>query len=409
MENKFSSDQKHILISCIAVYTAAYICRLNLSAALTGIMEAEGISVSAAGMLQTAFAMIYATGQFVNGSIVDRVNPMRHMLIGLAGAAACNLLMGLSASYPMMLAAWAGNAVFQSMMWTPIMRLVTLHFTQQRKRELANEMLALTLIAGHFLAWAISGFLSGMFSWRFSFVIPAAIALAVSIAVRAYMRGVEAAGRAQAAHARRQRGQTQKAIPMLAQSGFLLVLAACVLYGFIRDGVITWTPTILAAIGRESAMSATTFTLILPVINAGGVLLGFELRRRGAKARYVVVAMMAVSLCCCTVLMPVGGMLMTAVLLGGICAAMYGANTMLTALIPQEYDRVGKTGLTAGLVDSFIYMGSALAGVLAGGVYENMGTIALYIVWGGASIVSMLIMARSGKMGEAYWKRQEKA
>ena len=75
--------------------------------------------------------------------------------------------------------------------------------------------------------------------------------------------------------------------------------------------------------------------------------LGFCLRRRGARPHGVVALMMLAAIAASAALLGSGGMLLTAVLLGTICAAMYGANTMLTGLIPMEYDRIGKTGMTA--------------------------------------------------------------
>ena len=97
------------------------------------------------------------------------------------------------------------------------------------------------------------------------------------------------------------------------------------------------------------------------------------------------------------------GMLLTAVLLGLICAGMYGANTMLTGLIPLEYDRVGRTSLTAGMVDSFIYVGSALSGALAGGVYELLGANMLFGAWIIAGSISAALMILSSRMSKAYW------
>lgn len=401
MKVSFSAQQRRVLTMCVVMYTAAYVCRLNLSAALSSVMQDLHLNMAQGGMLQTLFAAIYAAGQFVNGSIVDRVNPAKYMLLGLAGSAACNFAMGFCASYPALLAVWSINAAFQSMLWTPVMRLLALYFHQERLRERANEIIALMLIVGHFLAWAIAGFVSAAASWRLSFIVPAllalcAIALMSKTSLTLDARSVKTAYTAQ---------NQDPILRVLAATGFFLVIATCVLYGFIRDSVITWTPTILARIGGGHAVSSAAFTLILPVINMAGVLMGFRLRRRGARAHGVVAMMMIGAIVCSMALFGSGGMLKTAVLLGLICAAMYGANTMLTGLIPLEYDRVGRTSLTAGMVDSFIYAGSALSGVLAGSVYETLGVSWLFLAWILAGGVSALLMHISSRMSKAYWSR----
>jgi len=165
---------------------------------------------------------------------------------------------------------------------------------------------------------------------------------------------------------------------------------------------VTWTPTLLARAG-SSALSATAFTLILPLLNSVGVIIGFTLRSRGANPHIVVVLMMLCAIVCGGVLLMGGNILLIAVLLGLICAGMYGANTMLTGLIPLEYDRVGKTGMTAGLIDSLIYAGSALAGAVGGGLYEHLGSTALYASWIAAAVFAALLMRVSAGLSTRYW------
>ena len=360
MKPGFSRQQTSVLTLCVVMYTAAYVCRLNLSAALSSIMEAMNLSMARGGMLQTLFAAIYAAGQFVNGAIVDRVNPARYMLAGLAGSAACNLAMGLCQSYPAMIAVWSLNAVFQSMLWTPVVRLLALYFREDHLRERANETIALTLIVGHFIAWAISGFVSAAADWRFSFIVPAAVAAcAIAAMCKTCMTLNPLSVRsASGSHSR------DPIVHVLAATGFFLVILTCMLYGFIRDSVITWTPTLIARISGGHALSSAAFTLILPVINIAGVLLGT------------------------------------------ICAAMYGANTMLTGLIPLEYDRVGRTSLTAGMIDSFIYLGSALAGVFGGSIFDAMGAHTLYGSWIIAGGISAILMLLAMRMSNSYWHRK---
>ena len=395
---RFTKTQLRLLTVCVVLYTVLYFCRLNLSAALDAITRDLNISIASAGLLQTVFALVYACGQIVNGAVADRVNPFRHMLLGLFGSSACNLIMSLSVGYPMMIVSWTANAVFQSMLWTPIVRVVALNFSGLRERNAANAALAFVLIVGHFFAWAISGVMAEHFSWRLSFAVPAAIA-AITAVLSIFVLPELREKNADAGKKAVRKAQGTSSSSVLTSVSFLLVLATCIVYGFVRDGVITWTPTILAHMGREKTISSTAFTLILPVINTIGVALGIWQRGRGANPRVVVATMMAAGLVCCACLLGISGLLVTALLLGCICAAMYGANTMLTSVIPLEYDAVGKTGTTAGMIDASIYLGSALAGVLAGGIYERSGVQMLYGIWAICCVVAGMMMIASKKKG----------
>ena len=408
MDERFSRLQKRILLTCVLVYTTAYAGRMNLSAALSGIADDLSLSMARAGALQTVFAIVYACGQLVNGTVVDHLNPAKYMLVGITGTAVCNLAMGFGRTYPALLVIWSLNAVFQSMMWTPIMRLLAMYFPHKRTRERANETVALTLIVGHFASWAVSGFVSGSAGWQYSFIIPACAAFVVSGVAAFALRGIGAQQNKKETQSAMQRECEDSTLRVLSRTGFFFVLGTCMLFGFIRDGAITWTPTILYRMDEGGALSPAIFSLILPVLNFIGVMIGFALRRRGSRPHGVVsVMMMTAIICALPLLMLLKNLALTALLLGCMCAAMYGANTMLTGLIPFEYHRVGKTGMTAGLVDSFIYAGSALAGALAGGVYEGMGTQALVMLWALSAAVSIALMRISGRMSAAYWKKYD--
>ena len=404
MKTIFTKKQRRIITACTVLYIAAYFCRLNLSAVLDPIASHLSLSLPQAGLLQTVFAGVYAMGQLTNGMIVDRVNPVRHMFMGLLGTALCNIAMGSAGSFPVMIVLWAMNGVFQSMMWTPIMRIVTLYYDDTATRERANGTLAMTLIVGHFGAWAISGFLGELLHWRFAFVVPALIALAVLTASYLSLRDVMADAETMNKKKKAAASVGQSALGTLLGTGFPLVLLTCLLYGFIRDSIVTWSPTILARLSTEIVIPSTVFTLILPAINIFGVTIGFALRYRGAQPHVVVTMMMIVAILSGALLLPSPGILLTAVLLGLICAGMYGANTMLTALIPLQYDRIGRTGMTAGMVDSTIYAGSAIAGVLGGTLYEGYGTGALYGAWIASAIVCSVLMMTSLSMSRKYWK-----
>ena len=84
------------------------------------------------------------------------------------------------------------------------------------------------------------------------------------------------------------------------------------------------------------------------------------------------------------------------------CAANYGVNPMLTTFIPMEYDKAGRVGFVAGTVDCFIYIGSALAGVLTGAVSESAGWQNVYVLWTVVALAGAglsFVSASRGKKG----------
>ena len=190
MKIQFNRMQKAVLWGIVLAYTGAYLNRLNLSAALSSIASALSLTDARAGMLQSAFALVYAAGQLLNGAIVDRVNPVKHMLIGIVGFCCVNMLMSFAAGFEMLFVLCLFNGAFQSMLWTPIVRIMALYFEGKEARAKANIFISLTLVMGHLGAWAISGIMANAVGWNMSFRVPAVLGIAILFICRYLFRDV---------------------------------------------------------------------------------------------------------------------------------------------------------------------------------------------------------------------------
>ena len=84
MNVKFTAAQRRIFIACFLSYACAYIGRLNLSAALNSVIGDMNLTDAQGGLFQTVFALTYAAGQLVNGSIVDKISARVYIFLGLA-------------------------------------------------------------------------------------------------------------------------------------------------------------------------------------------------------------------------------------------------------------------------------------------------------------------------------------
>ncbi len=393
---KFTRGQRRILFFCVLCYTAAYTGRLNLSAALVGLKESFQMSDARAGGFQTAFALVYAAGQIVNGARADRVSPRRHIALGLTLSALCNLLFGLSNAYGAQLALWMLNGAAQSMLWTPIVRLTAQWFRGERRTR-ASFVLSMTIVAGHLLAWGVAGAMSSLLGWRYSFLIPAGV---LALAALAAWRGLTGAPEEAEADEETVVAAAQPA-PMgrlLMGTGLGLVLLCGVCNGFVRDGVVSWGPTILAETRGGAAMNPTLLSLVIPALNLLGMLsVRACFGRLGSPRRATGVLMLLCAVMPAALAALDANAAVRALLLGLCCAACYGVNPMLTTLIPMEYEPAGRVGLAAGLADSFIYLGSALAGTAAGALSDRAGWPGVFAAWTAASVVGALLAFASAR------------
>lgn len=387
MTRSITREQRSILLVCIICYTTAYMGRLNLAAALSRLSLDLALSTAKSGAFQTVFALTYATGQILFGSMVDRVSARKFISLALLLSGLCNVLFSLADSYFLLVLLWAANGAAQSMLWTPIVKLITAWF-QSPTRERAGFLLSMTVTLGHLAAWALSGFFANILSWRLAFTTPALLLVGMSVLARLRLRDWPRASEAPDEDARvvtdRPMAQSPQPLPALFRgTGLMMILACAVCSGFVRDGITAWAPSILSSLGEGQALNTTLLSLMIPLINLLGILLvqRFFNRMQG-KTRLVTALIMLLNGALAASLLGSGHSLMLLALLMGLGSATNnGVNPLLTTMVPMEYEGMGRVGLVAGLINSFIYLGSALTGVVTGALSEALGWQGVYVAW----------------------------
>ena len=87
----------------------------------------------------------------------------------------------------------------------------------------------------------------------------------------------------------------------------------------------------------------------------------------------------------------------------GLLEYLYRGRTHWTMLLAGGAALVLLRGLNRRMAGAPLVL-RALAGALAGGVYEGFGVSALVVLWIAAAAVSIVLMRVSGRMSAAYWK-----
>ena len=415
MGKYFTRAQWKIFMGIFLGYTAAYVARLNMSAALPALMESMNLTAAQGGLFQTGFALIYATGQLVNGALVDKVSAKKYIFIGMIGSALCNVLAGCAQSFGVLMFAWCMNGVTQSMLWTPIVKLMAIWFRGKRRRR-AGFGATMTLVGGNMLAWAISGVLSSMFTWRLSFLIPAAVIGGVGILTLFLLKDRPSEKEACEIMEGEELSDTEarpedpvRIMPLgklFFGTGLALILVSCVTNGFVRDGIITWTPTIVSSL-NTGVDSSLLIAVVIPLLNLCGILLSSRLYEMvGGNSRRCIMLLMAVNAgLALLVLAGASSTVICAVLLGLTCSATYAINPVLTSLIPMEYERTGRVGLVAGVIDCFIYLGSSMAGIATGALSDAMGWNFVFISWCLAALLgaAMVLLSMRFRKNLTKW------
>ena len=156
----------------------------------------------------------------------------------------------------------------------------------------------------------------------------------------------------------------------------LVILISAVTNGFIKDGVTTWVPSILKEEFGVPASLSIIVTLLLPVLSIFGASLVKILHKKqkdenALNGIFYFAAMILIGLIILTLNLKSAPL--TLILFGGIACLMAAVNNVITSVVPlYSRDKID-SGLSAGLLNTFCYVGSTLATSLLGKIADTKG------------------------------------
>lgn len=403
--NRFTRGQWRIFILCWVAYASAYMCRTNLSIAIPGMTSEFSWSLISVGWLGTAFFWAYAIGQLVNGCLGDYLSARILIFTGLLVSSAINLLVGFIPRFDIILLLWIINGFVLSTVWPPIVKTVGFWFPVRQQSNVAVAM-NFSMIGGYLLSWGLVGVIVNYTSWRFAFFIPGLFTLVYAVVFLLFMRdkpvsdnmpqGVK--DEADVKDTRSERHVAGKAVVMwqiLKKSHLWMVAIVCMAQGLIKDGIALWVPTILQDVHGLTQSQTSIFSTIIPLVSLLGILAAGYLSNRFHMSVNVPLLILMGGMLMCSVLLFLLNyrFLVADILIISISSAlMYGANTLLLAILPLHFTQYQCVSSVAGFLDFCSYLGAGLSGVLTGVFVERIGWIAVPFTWGILTIASMSIL-----------------
>ena len=403
MKNQTKHAQNLTIALSWLAYAAAYIGRLNFNSYIEPIRDQLGATKTQMGLVGSFFFFAYGAGQLVHGILSRKYNTSYSVAVALIGSAAVNVLMTVCRDPGAMKYVWLFNGVFQSILWSSLIKTLS--------DRLPDEMLPKAIVVmstptalGTFLAYGLSALLSSFsVPYRWVFYLPAVLLTAVGILWFVLLGkaddNLRTAGEKSFTPVQKKRVQWTPAFTATA----VLLLFAAIANGFIKDGVTTWTPSILKEnYGLQESLSILV-TVLLPLIAIFGSFLSTTLHKRekntsklnGVLYFFETVALLLVLLLTrsrSTAKNPV-----FLIVLFGISAMLMAAvNNVITSIIPMYLRDRMDSGLLAGVLDTFCYVGSTLSTALLGYIADRGSWNSVFLcllLFGGAACVICVISA----------------
>lgn len=391
-----------LIFLCWLVYAVSYFGKVNYSANITQIMEFYGITKSQAGTVPTFFFFAYGIGQVFNGIFCKKYNIKWMIFISLFISAAINFIIAVSYDFSIIKWLWLINGIALSVLWPTMIRLLA-ETLPQKVLGVSSVIMGTTVAIGTLIIYGLSSIFAAFDRFKLSFYTAAIMVFAVAViwmiaynkAVSISKKELEAEGVVEKTETESVKNnfQSKEEKTLLFTSIYILCFFA-VGVNIIKDGLTTWVPSILKEEFLMSDSISILLTLFLPVVavfgNAGA------LRMHKCIPDYVnhctiVFACMAVFIC--GIIASLSFQFIAFMLAGLVVVNFFASslNSLITSIFPMFMRERVNSGLFAGVLNGFCYVGSTISAYGLGIIADNFGWTAVFWSLIGFCMITIVI------------------
>ena len=378
MKVKVCTSRASISVLFAAAYMVSYLTRINFGAVISEMVSATGFSQSLLSLSLTGGFVTYGVGQIISGFLGDRISPKRLVAIGFFTTVVMNVLIPFCPNPYWMMALWCLNGFAQSLMWPPMVKIMTAYLTEEEYKTSVTKV-SWGSSFGTILVYLVAPLLITFSGWRAVF-----FASALCGAVMLFIWLLLSPDAAVVPRVVQKTKSDSSAFRILFSPLMLGVMLAIVFQGILRDGVTTWMPSYLAQTYDLSNSVSILTGVVMPLF---GILcyqiattlyvkkLTNPLSCGGILALFGAVSALGLYLFSGT--SPVLSVAFTAVLIG----CMHGVNLMLVCMIPTFFKRFGNVSAASGIINSCTYVGSAVSTYGVALISEKSGWGVTLFLW----------------------------
>lgn len=401
-------------------YASYYLCRVNFAVAQPLLLKAFPDWTNAqVGLIPSTYAVFYAIGQIVNGTLGQRYGARRMMTAALVMAATTNLLFSFTSSFSLMLTLWAINGYAQSAGWSLLVQVIS-NWNTSARRGTVIGLVSTCYTVGNVLSWVLAGLLCDAWGWRAAFLVPSLVLVPVVFVFYAFLRNspeevgfatvrddnvvgdppAKPAARNAAAVADDEGwAGTWRIVRLTMSNGILWILAV----GFfcqnaVRYSFMNWSIQYMAeAHGRSIKGSAFTAVAIPLIGSLGAIFAGWVSDTLFQKRRAPVCAIMQIGLaavCVASAYVPRGEWVLATTLLGLAGFLIYGPDMLMSGAATVDISHPKAASIATGLTMCTGALGSIFSGAGIGWLKDlaRGEWLTVFYVLAGLTLVAAALM-----------------
>ena len=372
------------LLFC-TVYFASYLTRYNYSTVLAALITDLNVSKEVAGIAVTALFVCYGAGQPVVGWLGDHISPKNLISMGMLGAAVMNLLTAFQSNPWIIAVMWGINGFFQSMLWPPLLHIVA---ENMEGRDYRNTLLQITAAGymGNIVLYLIAPTFISLAGWRSMLFYPALFILEVDIIWCKFIKEGGKMPATNSAMTADDEAKGESALPtgrLLLLSGLPLIMVSVAIQGFLRSGISTWMPVYISENFSVGTNLSILTAVVLPLFSILCAKISERVYVRCSNNEVLSSSVMFAGILASSLLLYCffDNMFLSVLFMAVIYGCGAGVNNILIGYLPVRYGTYGRVSTISGIVNSAVYVGSAVSAYAFVAVAESLGWKPLVIIW----------------------------
>lgn len=369
---KLLSKKWGVIILCWFVYTCSYIGKMGYSANIIQIEKTFGVSHATAGIVSTCFFFAYGAGQIINGIFCKKYNVKYVIFFSLLVSGVCNLLMGVLQTFIYQKYIWFINGATLSVLWPSLIRYLS---ERLKKEEMSSAVVAMgtTVAVGTAAVYGLSALFAEFLFYRMIFFVAAVVLpiMAASWFIISAKYLPEKVNQPQLqANDYNKRGVDKTLTVSIAVLAIFAIIT-----NLTKDGLTTWVPSILKEIYSLPDSISILLTLLLPVLAIFGTAVAAKLRKKIPDFIGICITLFGVNalLIGAVIMFLSVSAIITLVSFALVSCFMAGINNVITSMAPLYWKDKINSGMLAGILNGFCYVGSTISSYGLGLVADSYG------------------------------------
>ncbi len=280
-------------------------------------------------------------------------------------------------------------------LWSSLIRLLTETLTKEYMAK-ASVVMGTTVATGTFIIYALSAVYVNI-NFKLAFitagvVMPLVALIWLFILPKILAKIEKSEENAQILKSVQSNPNERKKIYLTVFTFFIMAVAI----NLIKDGLITWVPSILKETYNLADSISIILTLALPLFAVFGNFLGVKLHKKIPDFVLQVALMFLISAGFIGIViagLSLNQFVLTVICFALVCLLISSCNSIVTGIFPLFMKGRVNSGLIAGAINGCCYLGSTISSYGLGAVADGFGWTAVFWLLLGVCVLMLIVYA----------------